>query len=260
MTAIAITPTSGVAESAELSPQVKARVAGLLYLIIIVGGIFAQIFVRDRLVVVGNPAATARAITSHELLYRLGFSVEVFYLLCGIPLKILLYDLFKVVDRKLAVLTICFAFVGAAIQAVMLLAHYAPLVLLGKTGHETTFTAEQLQGAAYLSIRIFDYGYMIALAFFGCFCVMMGYLVVRSTFFPRFVGVLLWVEGALYLLNSFAHFIAPAVGDRVFPFLAVSGIAEISFCLTLLIAGVNVQRWREQQLRSAPRRNPVGSA
>jgi hypothetical protein len=251
MTAAAI-PTADV-RVPELSPRVKARLAGLLYLIIIVGGIFAQVFVRGRLVVIGDPVATARAITQHELLYRLGFSVEVFYLLCGIPLKILLYDLFKVVDRTLAVLTISFAFVGAAVQAVMLLAHYAPLVLLGKTGAETAFTAEQLQGAAYLSIRIFDYGYMIALAFFGCFCVMMGWLVVRSSFFPRFVGVLLWVEGGLYLANSFAHFVAPAVGDRVFPFLAVSGIAEISFCLSLLVAGVNVQRWREQAVSGASR-------
>src|SRR3954468_19157250 len=112
----------------ELSPRLKARLAGLLYLIIVAGGLFAQIFVRDRLVVSGDAAATSQNILSHELLYRLGFAVEVFYLLCGIPLKFFLYDLFKVVNRKLILAAVLFAFVGAAIQAVMLLAHYAPLV------------------------------------------------------------------------------------------------------------------------------------
>ena len=230
----------------DMSPRVKARLAGVLYLIIIVGGIFAQLFVRDRLVVTGDAAATSQNIVSHALLYRLGFSVEVFYLLCNIPLTFLLYDLFKAVNRKLVVIAVLFSFVGTAIEGVALLAHYAPLVLLGKSTMLAAFTAEQLQTAAYVSIRMFDYGFMIALSFFGCFCVTMGYLIWRSTFFPRFVGALLCIQGAAYLTNSFAHFIAPAVGAKVFPFLLVSGIAEVSFCLTLLIVGVNVQRWQEQ--------------
>jgi len=234
--------------SPETSPRVKARVAGFLYLIIIAGGLFAQIFVRDRLVVTGDAAATAQNIIAHALRYRLGFSVEVFYLLCNIPLTFLLYDLFKAVNRKLALVAGLFAFVGTAIEGVALLAHYAPLVLLGKSTMLAAFTTEQLQTAAYVSIRMFDYGFMIALSFFGCFCVMMGYLIWRSTFFPRVVGVLLWVQGVAYLTNSFAHFIAPAVGAKVFPFLLVSGIAEVSFCLTLLIAAVNVPRWQAQKL------------
>jgi hypothetical protein len=244
MTSIALTPPRG-----ELSPRVKARIAGFIYLIIIVGGAFAQLAVRDGLVVNGNPTATAHNILAHELRYRLGFAIEVFYLLCGVPLKLFLYDIFKVVDRKLAIAMVLFAAIGAAIQAVVLLAHYAPLILLGNSADLSAFTTAQLQGAAYLSLRMFDYGYMIALAFFGCFCLVIGYLILRSTFFPRLVGPLLITEGLCYLTNSFAHFIAPAVGDRVFPFLLVSGLAEVSFCLTLLIAGVNVQRWKEQRAR-----------
>lgn len=234
-----------------LSPTAKARWAGVLYLIIIVGGAWAQLAVRDRLFVNGDPAATARNIMSNELLYRMGFTVEVFYLLCGVVLKFFLYEVFKVADRKLILVTILFAIIGAATQAVILLAHYAPLIFLSKSTALAAFSREQLEAAAYLSIRIFDYGYMIALAFFGCFCVMMGVVIVRSTFFPRFVGVLLWIEGGAYLLNSFGHFIAPAFGDRVFPFLLASAIAEISFCLTLLIAGVDASRWKEQALLNA---------
>jgi hypothetical protein len=87
---------------------------------------------------------------------------------------------------------------------------------------------------------------MIALTFFGFFCITLGYLIFKATFIPSFIALLLVIEGVLYLTNSFTHFIAPGIGDRVFPFLAASGIAEISFCLWLLIVGVNVQRWKEQ--------------
>lgn len=128
------------------------------------------------------------------------------------------------------------------------------MIFLSKSTVLAAFTTQQLQSAAYLSIRMFGYGFMIALAFFGFFCITMGYLIVRSTFFPRFVGPLLWIQGTLYLVNSFSHFISPAVGARVFPFLLVSGIAEISFCLTLLVAGVDVPRWNEQALIAAPGR------
>ena len=233
-----------------LSPAALARVAGVLYLIIVVFGAFAQLGVRDRLIVTGDAAATARNIVEHELLYRVGFSIEVFYLLCGVPLKLLLYRIFSVVNRPLALVMVLFAAIGAAIQGVILLAHYAPLVLLGKGAYLAAFTAEQREAAVYVALNLFDYGYMTALAFFGCFCLIIGYLVTRSTFFPRFVGPLLAIEGVAYLTNSFGHFISPPFGARVFPFLLVTGIAELSFCLTLLIAGVNVTRWQAQSVRA----------
>ena len=231
---------------AEVSPRVKARIAGVLYLIIIVGGIFAQIGVRGRLVVNGDAAATAQNIIAHELLYRLGFAVEVFTLLCNIPINIILYDLFKVVNKKMAMVLLFFATVGTAVEGVSVLAHYAPLVLLGKGSYLVAFTTAQLQAASYMSLQMFDYGFMIALSFFGFFCISLSYLIFRSTFFPRVIGGLLAIQGTLYLTNSFAHFVSPPVGDQVFPFLALSGIAEVSFCLWLLVVGLNVQRWKEQ--------------
>ena len=94
---------------AEASPRLKARIAGLLYLIIIVGGIFAEIFVRGRLVVHGDAAATAHNIVTHELLYRLGFAAEIFYCACNVPLILIFYDLFKVVNRSAALLVVFFS-------------------------------------------------------------------------------------------------------------------------------------------------------
>src|SRR5882762_3109697 len=232
-----ITPTS---------PRLQARIAGFLYLLVIVGGIFAEIFVRGRLVVRGDPAATAHNILTHELLYRAGFAAEVFYCACNVPLTLIFYNLFKQVNRSATLLVVFFSLVGTAIESVSLLAHYAPLVLLGNGHHFHAFTSEQLEAWAYVSLELFECGFAIALVFFGFYCLSMGYLISKSTFLPRFIGILLAIEGVLYLANSFANFLAPAIASHVFPFLAASAVAEISLCLWLLVVGVNVPKWQNQ--------------
>ncbi len=231
---------------AEVSPQAKARIAGLLYLIVILGGLFAEILVRGRLVVSGDAAATAHNILEHQLLYRSGFAAEVFYCACNVPLALIFYDLFKVVNRGATLLVVFFSLVGTAIESVSLLLHFAPLVLLGGGAALAGLQTGLLQSLAYTSLRLFEYGFAIALVFFGFFCLSMAYLIFRSSFLPRFLGALLAIEGTLYLVNSFANFLSPAVAAHVFPFLMVSGLAEVSFCLWLLVMGVNVPRWRQQ--------------
>lgn len=228
------------------SPRLWARAAGAIYLLIVIAGGYAQLGVRDQLVVAGDAAATAARIMEREGLYRFGFAIEVFYLLWSIPLKYLLYRIFSVVNRHLAIVMILFAALGTAVQAVILLGHYAPLIFLGKGAHLQQFTMAQRETMALVSLQFFDFGYMVALSFFGGFCLIIGYLIMRSTFFPRFVGALMAIEGVAYLLNSFGHFISPPFGDRIFPFLLVAGLAELTLCLTLLIYGVKESRWRAQ--------------
>jgi hypothetical protein len=230
----------------EAWPRLYARIAGGLYLIVIVGGVFAEIFVRGRLVVHGDPAATAHNILAHELLYRLGFAVEVFYCVCNVPLTLIFYNLFKVVNKNVALLMVLFDIAVNVIESVSLLAHFAPLVFLGGGNYLSAFTPEQLQAAAYISLQLFEHGFAICLVFFGFDCLTMAYLIVRSTFFPRFIGVLLAIEGLGYLTNSFALFLAPALQARIFPYFTATAIAEVALCLWLLVMGVNVQRWKEQ--------------
>jgi hypothetical protein len=236
----------GMTDQIAQSPRLYARIAGGLYLIVIVGGLFAEIFVRGRLVVPGDAAATAHNIMAHQLLYRMGFAAEAFYLVCNVPLTVIFYGLFKVVNRNVALLEAIFGLVSTAIEGVSLLAHYAPLVILGSSRYLAAFTPEQLQAAAYLSIQLFEAGFAICLVFFGFDCLTLAYLIVRSTFFPRIIGVLLAVEGVGYLINSFALFLAPALQTRIFPYFTVTALAEVALCLWLLVRGVNVQRWREQ--------------
>jgi hypothetical protein len=231
----------------EVSPRVQARIAGFLYLIVIVGGIFAEIFVRSRLVVHGDAAATAHNIVTHELLYRMGFAVELFYCaFCNVPILLIFYNLFKVVNRNLALLMVFFDLVTTAIESISLLAHFAPLLFLGGGHYLSAFTAEQLQAAAYMSVQLFEHGFAISLVFFGFDLLVTAYLIVRSTFLPRILGVLLAIEGLGYLINSFALFLAPALQARIFPYFTVTGIGEVALCLWLLVMGVNVQRWKEQ--------------
>jgi len=234
---------------AEASPRVQDRIAGFLYLIVIVGGIFAEIFVRGRLVVHGDAAATAHNIATHELLYRWGFAVELFYCaFCNLPITLIFYNLFKVVNKNVALLMAFFDLVVTAIESISLLAHYAPLVFLENGHYLNAFTAEQLQAATYMSVQLFELGFAMSLVFFGFDLFLLAYLIVKSTFFPRIIGVLLGIEGLGYLINSFALFLAPALQARIFPYFAVTAIAEVALCLWLLVMGVNVQRWKEQAI------------
>jgi len=235
----------------EESPLIQARIAGLLYLIVIIGGIFAELYVRGQLVVSGDAAATARNILQHETLYRAGFATELFYLACNVPLTLIFYNLFKIVSKRLSLMVVFYSLVGTAIEGASLLAHYVPLALLRPSRTLSGFTTEQLQSAAYTSLRIFESGFAIALVFFGCFCLTLAVLIFRSTFFPKFIGALLVIEGLCYLLTSFARFLAPALAARLFPFLLASAIAEISLCLWLLVMGVNRERWTAQASAAA---------
>jgi hypothetical protein len=230
----------------DLSPKVQARIAGFLYVIVIVFGAFAELGVRARLVVPGDPAATAQNIMAHQTLYRLGFAAEVFYLACNVPLAVIFYNLFKVVNQKVALIEAIFGLVSTAVEAVSLLAHYAPIVLLSGASYLSGFTAAQLQSASYLSLQLFEGGFAICLVFFGFDCLALAYLIVNSTFFPRIIGYALAIEGVGYLVNSFSLFLAPALQTRIFPYFTVLALAEVALALWLLVMGINVGRWQEQ--------------
>jgi hypothetical protein len=227
----------------DLPPQKAARIAGLLYLAIIAGGIFAEAFVRQQAFVPGDPAATARNILEHELLYRVGFAVHLFYLACALPLALILYNYFKRVSNNLALLALIFNLIAVAIEGVNLLNQFAPLSLL-TSGGLSAFSEQQLQALAYGSLKLFSSGFGISLAFFGFFGVLAGILIFHSGFLPRILGVLMTVAGLCYIVNSFLVFVVPAFAAQLFPFILMPCIvAELSFALWLLVMGVNVSKF-----------------
>ncbi len=233
--------------SVETSPQVYARVAGALYLIIIAVGLFAEV-VRQRLVVHGDAVATAQNILAHELLYRWSFAAGIIVLVCAIPVAVILCELLQPVNRSLTVLAVFFNLVSIAIEAGNLLNHFAPLILLKGGSVSSPAPAEPLQALAYASLRLQSVGYAVSLTFFALFCVLIGYLIFRSTFLPRILGVLMAVAGVCYAINSFAIFLAPALADRLFPYILVPCfVAELALALWLTVIGVNVPRWEQER-------------
>src|SRR5207237_7075491 len=185
------------------SPRQLATIAGALYLINIVGGAFAITIVPAMVLVAGNAAATAHNIQTHELLYRSGLVAHVLVTVTNVPLALIFYELFKVVNRRLALLDAFFILVATAIEAAGLLNAFAPLVLLGSGPSTSALPAAQLQALAYLPTVLSGIHYSIHTVFFGFDIIIFAYLVLRSTFLPRAIGVLLAIDGLAYLVYSF---------------------------------------------------------
>ncbi len=230
----------------ETSPQLYARFGGVLYLIIIVIGLFGEAFVRDRLIVSGDAAATAANIVSHESLWRFHIAAELFLLICAVALLLILFVLLRPVSGDLALLAVFFNLVSIGIEAATTMYLLEALFPLGNAGYLKAFTPEQLYAMASLSLKSHGYGFGVSLIFFGCFCIIVGYLIFRSGYLPKAIGVLMQITGVCYLTNSFALVLAPAVANRLFPAILVPAfIGEVSLCLWLLVKGVKVEKWEK---------------
>lgn len=227
----------------EVSPGFQARLAGVIAWITTTAGFAALI--RGRLVVYNDAAATAHNIRAHEMLFRLAFAGDVLAILY-IAYTLLLYNLFKPVNKNLSLLAAFFSLVGCGIGALNCLFHLAALVVLGGGQTLSAFSAEQLQALALLFLQLHAQGSNISMVLLGCYNFFIGYLIFRSIFLPRILGVLLAISGLCYLMNSFANFLSPAFAARLLPWILIPGVAELLLALWLVVRGVNVARWREQ--------------
>ena len=226
----------------ETWPRFKARIAGALYLITILTGIFSAGYVSGKLVVDGDAAATAANILAHKGLFQLGFTVYLIEMACQIALTALFYDLLKLAGRSVSLVAAFLGLTGGIIKTLSHLFFIAPLFILGGAHYLSVFSAEQLQALALLFLKVNDRGAGIALVFFGFYALLTGCLIINSTFLPRILGVLS-VFGGL----SWLTFLYPPLGSRLFPFLAIFAIlGAASLIFWLLVFGVNEQRWKEQ--------------
>jgi hypothetical protein len=232
---------------AEMSPRTKARLAGAFYLLTILTAAFAQGFVSERLVDPGSAAATAANIIAHEPLYRLGFTVYLIEMACQIAMTVLFYELLKPVSRGVSLLALTFGLVGCTIKTLSRLFFFAPLLVLGGAPYLSEFNAPQLQALGLLFFKVNDHGAAIAMVFFGVYALLKGYLVYRSTFLPRALGVLTIVGGIGWL-----SFLSPPLGYRLFAYIApVALLGSLANIVWLLVVGVNEERWKERATASA---------
>ncbi|MCL7981117.1 MAG: DUF4386 domain-containing protein [marine benthic group bacterium] len=233
-----------VPPNTENSPIVYARVAGALYLVIIILGLSSELLVRGGLIVWGDAAATAASISASPGVFRLGFVADSVMVICDVALAVLMFALLKPVNATLALIAMVFRLTQTAVLALNLLNYYAALLLLEGTGFAAAFDPAQLQSLSYLFLDLHAHGYDLGLLLFGVHCLLLGYLIIRARYFPKAIGIMVAAGGLVYLLGSFARFLAPGYGSALVPLYTVPLVAELSLCLWLLFRGVDLEQWR----------------
>ncbi len=232
---------------AETSPLMVARVAGVLYLLLAVFGAFGILYIPS-LVVSGDAAATVNNIRASESLFRFAFVSGLIGQTIFILLVLVLYALLKPVNKNHALLMVIFALVSIPITMLNQLNQFAALALLSGADYLTVFTAGQLQALVLLFLDLSERGVFIVQIFWGLWLLPLGYLVFKSGFLPRILGVLLIIGCFGYLIDFFTFFLLPSFDVTVSEF---TGLGELLMLLWLLIKGVNVQQWEKRALEAA---------
>ena len=231
----------------ETSPQLYARIAGALYLAVIALGIFAEGYVINHLVVSGDTATSAQNILASATLWNLSAFANMMLVLCVVPLSWLLYLLLRPANRNLIVLAVFFNLLSLAIEIISKLFQLLVKPILTSTSMAKAFEPTQLHALANFALRSHDIAFNIALILFGATCVIYGYLIFTSGYLPKFVGVLMQIAGVCYLIACFSALFAPSVANRIYPFILLpSLVGELSFCLWLLVKGVNLAKWNDK--------------
>jgi hypothetical protein len=224
-----------------------ARIAGLLYLIIFCLGLFAELFVRQKLIVPGDIGTTVKNIMASESLFRLALVSDLIRHTFLILLPLVLYLLLKMVNRNIALLMVLFALVGVPIGMLNMLNHFAALLLLSGADYLTAFGTDQLHAQVMFLLELHGYGELIP-QFLGLWLLPLGYLVFKSGFLPRILGVLLMIGCFGYLVDDLLFILFSSSNEMLSLF---AFIGELFFALWLLIKGVNVEAWEKGALESA---------
>jgi Domain of unknown function (DUF4386) len=234
-------------QTVEARPQAYARIGGALYLLIIVLGAFAEGFVANKPIAPGDAATTAHNIMATPGLWQFSVAGDLVVVLCAVPLLWIEYLLLRPVSRQLVLLAVLFNVVSLAVEAISKLFLLVVMPTLGSPGYLKAFAPQQLEVLANLALRSHDIAFNIALIFFGFTCLVNGYLIFKSGYLPKLIGVLMQIAGLSYLMACFAALFAPALADVITPAILLPPlIGESSFCLWLLIKGVDVGRWNER--------------
>ena len=214
-----------------------ARIAGLLFLLMVMTGLFAEIFFRQKLFT-NDIAITVDNILHNDFLYRAGILSDIIMSLCYLFTALALYKLLVSVNKNMAKLMVLFAAAGCVLLMSNILNELAPLYMVGAGSQPGALSSGQLQAMAMQSYNIYGHGYMIGQVFFALWVLPLGILIYRSKFIPKVFGILFIIEVVCGLLSVVAHFLL-ANGSIESALLLPGTIAEIAFLFWLLIWGVN---------------------
>jgi hypothetical protein len=227
---------------AETSPSTRGRILAALYLFVIISGVTAQLFIADSFIVRDNAAATAANILANKSLYRLAFTIFMLEMAAQVAVSILWYDLLKPVNRSAARLAAIFGLTASGIKTMARVFFYAPLIVLSGASYLSVMETSHLEALAFLFIRINSQAAAIALIFFGFETFLRGWLVFKSEFLPRFLGVISMIGGLGWLT-----YVWPPLGSKVFMGVALFAIVGVfATAGWLFIRGVDDAKWRER--------------
>ena len=225
------------------SPRVLARFIGLFHLIVIVGGVVAQGLISNRLIVFSSPATTATNILANRNLFQIGLTIFLIEMAANVATTTLFYELLRPVSKSVSLLSTGWGLTGCIIKTFARAFYIVPLFVLGGTSALSSFSSEQLQSIALVLLRLNGQGANLALPFFGLEWVLRGYLITRSTYLPRWLGVLSFISGLGWLTYFY-----PPLGSRLFVILALIALAQsAALIFWFLVYGVNEERWKEQE-------------
>jgi len=230
------------------SPQMIARVAAFVFLIIIFQGMSTELFIRPDIIVPGDAAATVKNIAASEALFRLSLVSDLIRQVLLMLLPLVLYKLLKPVNKNIASLMVIFALVSVPISMLNELNHFAALLLSSGADYLTAFKADQLNALVMFFLELRKYGTFIPQVF-SLWVLFLGYLVFKSGFLPRILGILLMLGGLCYTVPAVLFFLFPNFDATIFGLFAFIG--ELIFYLWLLIKGINVEEWEKRALESA---------
>ena len=229
---------------AHMSVQTYARIAGVLLLLTILAGSFGEFYVPSKLIVSTDATTTANNFIAHDTLFRLGFASYLVEAVCDVSLSLIFYVLLRPVHKYLALLAICFGLVSTASFVVAQLFYFAASLIVGGADYMKTFSPDQVNTLALLSLKVSGYGGGIFMVFYGIASIVRGYLIVQSGYLPRFLGVLLAFGGLGFVTRNFILVLAPAYASPFF--LLPMTVAVLSLTLWLLVRGVDVPKWNDR--------------
>ena len=241
----------GVENRTSASPQKYARFAGALYLLIFFVGPFAFFMGRVGVVIPGDPAATVENLIASQSLFRLGIVAETVIVLVEIVVSAILYVLFRPVSKPLSLASALARFAQSILQAVNLFTAAPALLLLGGAGYLTVFSPDQLNALVLLFADANAFMIIIWGLIFGFHLLLLGYLVFRSGFMPKILGILLMIGAVGYLAQSYGHILAPQFDEILSTVVIVLSIpGELLFTVYLLWKGLNAEQWEKRALQT----------
>jgi hypothetical protein len=232
------------------SIQRIAKLAGALYLLIAVLSGFVHFYVPGELIVSGDATTTANNIMASVGLFRMAIGGELVILLSEIVLSVLLYVLLRPVSNTLSLVAAVSRLAMTTIHAVNLLGSFIVLLLVSGAGYLTVFAPDQLQALVMLLLDADTYGFTIGIVFLALHAFLLGYLIFKSGYFPRILGVLFITAAFGYLIDSFSLVLLANHKTGAVYFAIPIAIAEIAFPLWLLFKGVNAEQWEKRALES----------